>query len=282
MITFTKMVQIMQNFWEKQGCTILPSMDTEVGAGTYHPATLFGPSMHEKYCVQFVQQAKRPQDGREGKHPNRLFTHHQLQIVMQPVPSNMENLVMDCFALLNLNTPDHDIKLVEDDWKNPTLGAAGLGWEVRCNETEVMQFTYFQQLGSKPLKTAFVELAYGLERLAMQVQNKQNVYDLAWSEDFTYGEIRQNMEIAQTQETALLNTQTLKSTFANHEQFANTLIDNQLWEAAYIHCCKMSHIFNLLDAQNLSQSQREFYVAKIRHFTKTCLAGFTKKHTAAR
>lgn len=264
---FSDMIVTMQQFWLEQGCSVLQSFDTEVGAATYHPATIFGTRSKTSYNVQFVQLCKRPQDGRAGTHPNRLFTHHQFQIIMQPVPSNIQELVLACFEKLGLS--NDDIRFIEDDWKNPTLGAAGIGWEVRCNEMEVLQYTYFQQLGSLPLKHICVELAYGLERLAMRVQNVQNVYDLKWSDTQTYGDIRRQTEYENTLEIKHLHK--LEDVFLQHKINHKHLIEAELKLAAYTQVCKMSHAFNLLDAQGLAVSQREHYIKQIRQCTKDCL-----------
>lgn len=272
------MISIMQDFWLKQGCSILQSFDTEIGAATYHPATIFNSLQTEDYNVQFVQLCKRPQDGRKGTHPNRLFTHHQFQVIMQPVPSNIEQLVMECFAKLGLDHPDYDIRFVEDDWKNPTLGAAGIGWEVRCNEMEVLQYTYFQQLGSRALKHVCVELAYGLERLAMRVQNVDSVYDLIWDQDLTYGQVRQQLEYENTTEIEFMNRTYLLNMFEQHASLHSVLLDKNLPLAAYISVCKMSHTFNLLDTKGLSHSIRETYIDRIRQCTKNCIANFMEHH----
>lgn len=270
-INFSQMILMMQDFWAKQGCAILQGIDTEVGAATYHTATIFGIFNSDQYNVQFVQPCKRPQDGRAGKHPNRLFTHHQFQVIMQPVPTNIQSLVLDCFSMLGLKTPDYDIRFVEDDWKNPTIGAAGLGWEVRCNEMEVLQYTYFQQIAGITLKNIPVELAYGLERLAMRVQNKTSIYDLMWSDTQTYLEVRLQQEKEDTISLQHTNPTILITLFEQFEALYKTYIEANLALSAYVQCTKMSHTFNMLDAIGLGNSQREEYIAKIRKYTKNAL-----------
>lgn len=270
-INFEKMIRIMQEFWSQKGCVILPSMDTEMGAATYHPYMLFGAKSNGQLVqglngdgesnVQFVQKSRRPQDGRAGVHPHRLYTHHQFQVVFDDVPHEIERYVRECFALLNLE--DSDLRFVEDNWNNPTLGAAGLGWEVRCNEMEILQYTYFQQIASKPCIKA--ELAYGLERLALQVQKKSNVYDLQWSDSMTYGDLFMQAEVENTRELELYDVEDLVNLFEMYKKYAQRFLTNLLPYAGYQYASKMSHIFNLLDAKGaLSHSQKNVYVQQIR------------------
>lgn len=268
------MILVMQEFWSKQGCNILQGMDTEMGAATYHIGTIFGIFNSPDYRVQFVQPSKRPQDGRAGTHPNRLFTHHQFQVIMQPVPDNIQELVLDCFALLGLQSKDYDIRFVEDDWKNPTIGAAGLGWEVRCNEMEVLQYTYFQQIGGIPLTNIPVELAYGLERLALRVQNKSSIYDLMVSDTQTYGDIHLELEKENTYSVQNTDPKNLIDMFALYESNYLTYINKKLPIVAYIQCMKMSNTFNILDTLGLGYSKREEYIGKIRTYTKQALLNY--------
>lgn len=268
----------MQNFWLKQGCSILQAMDTEMGAATYHVGTIFGVLSNPTYNVQFIQPSKRPHDGRAGEHPNRLFTHHQFQVIMQPIPNNIQELVSQCFAELGLNSDDIDIRYVEDDWQNPSIGAAGLGWEVRGNEMEILQYTYFQQIASRPLKTKAVELAYGLERLALLVQNKTSVYDLMWSDSLSYADIRKQLEIENTKETELNDMKTLSEMFQIHENNYKKYMQNELFMASYIQCMKMSHTFNLMDTLGLGSTRRAEYIAKIRDYTKTAVSSYQTLH----
>lgn len=275
-MNFSQMILTMQQFWSTQGCAILQAMDTEVGAATYHIGTIFGILNAPNYNVQFVQPSKRPQDGRSGTHPNRLFTHHQFQVIMQPIPNNIQQLVLECFAQLGLHTPDYDIRFIEDDWKNPTIGAAGLGWEVRCNELEVLQYTYFQQIGGITLKHIPVELAFGLERLALRVQKITSIYDLMWSDTQTYGDIRLKLEQENTNEILYTPVQNLLTQFKIYLDNSNQFLQNNLPLAAYIQCTKMSHTFNILDTIGLSNTEREQYIEQIRNQTKKCILLYTQ------
>lgn len=270
-MNFSQMILTMQEFWAEQGCSILQPIDMEVGAGTYHPATIFGILDNPNQKVVYVQPSRRPQDGRAGKNPNRLYMHHQLQVVIQSVPENIQDLVSECFKRVGITGEDYDLRYVEDNWKSPGLGAAGFGWEVRCNELEVLQYTYFQQMGGYALKNIPVELAYGLERLAMRVQKKESIYDLMWNDTQTYAQVRLEEERQMSEATYALDTELLTAQFKTHEEAYSKLMEKELFLAAYQECLRMSHIFNNMDAIGLGYIQRETYIKKIRGYSRNCI-----------
>ncbi len=242
-----------------------------MGAGTFHPATTLRSLGEKPWKTAYVQPSRRPTDGRYGENPNRLQHYYQFQVLIKPSPSNIKKLYLNSIATIGINHNEHDIRFVEDDWESPTLGAAGLGWEVWCNGMEITQFTYFQQMAGIECKPISVEITYGLERLCMFIQNKKNVFDLKWNTDgVSYKEVFYQSEkefSAYNFEHA--NTDNLLKIFDMIEQEAKSLIERKLSLPAYDQCLKASHIFNLLDARGvISVAQRAEYISKIRDLTK--------------
>ena len=287
--SFQKIIINLQSFWIDQGCVLLQPYDLEVGAGTFHPATVLrvlGPDPIWK--AAYVQPCRRPSDGRYGENPNRLQHYYQFQVITQPSAEDIQNLYLESLKFIGLNPKDHDIRFVEDDWESPTLGASGLGWEIWCDGMEISQFTYFQQVGGIEVKPVASEITYGLERLAMFIQKIENVYDLDWDGieknkgGKTYGDIflRQEKEFSiynfEKSDTPLLFKQ-----FNDAEIECRNLLDdkkNSLALPAYHQCIKASHIFNLLDARGvISVSERQSYILRVRNMAKSsCLAWMGK------
>tara|TARA_B100001769_G_scaffold106561_1_gene82758 strand:+ start:1031 stop:1912 length:882 start_codon:yes stop_codon:yes gene_type:complete len=261
----------LQKYWSNQGCIILQPYDMEVGAGTFHPATTLRSLGPKPWKAAYVQPSRRPTDGRYGDNPNRLQHYYQFQVIIKPSPNNIKKLYLNSLNKIGINYKEHDIRFVEDDWESPTLGAAGLGWEVWCDGMEITQFTYFQQMAGFECKPVSVELTYGLERICMFTQQKKNVYDLDWNDkgikykdvfhqaekEFSY----YNFEFA--------NTDNLFKIFEMTEQEAKNLLTKNVSLPAYDQCLKASHIFNILDARGvISVAQRAEYIARIRDITK--------------
>jgi len=270
-LTFQETILNLQKYWAKQGCVLLQPYDLEVGAGTFHPATTLRSLGEKPWKVAYVQPSRRPTDGRYGDNPNRLHHYYQFQVLIKPSPKNIKKLYLNSIASIGINHEEHDIRFVEDDWESPTLGAAGLGWEVWCNGMEITQFTYFQQMAGIECKPISVEITYGLERLCMFIQNKKNVFDLKWNDEgVLYREIFHQAEkefSAYNFEHA--NTENLFKIFDMLEKEALTLSEKKISLPAYDQCLKASHIFNILDARGvISVAQRAEYIARIRDLTK--------------
>ncbi len=270
-LTFQETILALQKYWSKQGCVIIQPYDLEVGAGTFHPATTLRSLGEKPWKTAYVQPSRRPTDGRYGDNPNRLQHYYQFQVLIKPSPNNIKKLYLNSIAAIGINYNEHDIRFVEDDWESPTLGAAGLGWEVWCNGMEITQFTYFQQMAGVECKPISVEITYGLERLCMFIQNKKNVFDLNWnSEGISYKDIFYQSEkefSAYNFEHA--NTDNLFKIFNMIEEEAKSLIEKKFSLPAYDQCLKASHIFNILDARGvISVAQRSDYISKIRDLTK--------------
>ena len=270
-LTFQETILALQRYWSKHGCVILQPYDLEVGAGTFHPATTLRSLGEKPWKTAYVQPSRRPTDGRYGENPNRLQHYYQFQVLIKPSPSNIKKLYLNSIATIGINHNENDIRFVEDDWESPTLGAAGLGWEVWCNGMEITQFTYFQQMAGIECKPISVEITYGLERLCMFIQNKKNVFDLKWNnEDVSYKEIFYQAEkefSAYNFEYA--NTDSLFKIFDMIQQEAKSLIEKKVSLPAYDQCLKASHVFNILDARGvISVAQRAEYISKIRDLTK--------------
>ena len=261
----------LQKFWSKNGCVILQPYDMEVGAGTFHPATTLRSLGPKPWKAAYVQPSRRPSDGRYGDNPNRLQHYYQFQVIIKPSPINIKKLYLNSLSVIGINHKEHDIRFVEDDWESPTLGAAGLGWEVWCDGMEISQFTYFQQMAGFECKPVSVEITYGLERICMFTQQKKNVYDLVWNnEGIDYREVYHQSEkefSAYNFEHA--NTENLFKIFDMHESEAKLLVEKSISLPAYDQCLKASHIFNLLDARGaISVAQRAEYIGRIREITK--------------
>ena len=272
-LSFQDIIMNLQKFWGKNGCVILQPYDMEVGAGTFHPATTLRSLGPKPWKAAYVQPSRRPTDGRYGENPNRLQHYYQYQVIIKPSPKNIKQLYLKSLATIGIDVKNHDIRFVEDDWESPTLGAAGLGWEVWCDGMEITQFTYFQQMTGIECKPVPVEITYGLERLCMFVQGKNNVFDLDWNnEGVKYKEVffqaekefsAYNFEFA--------NTDTLLKNFESTENECKSLLEKKLSLPAYDQCLKASHIFNLLDARGvIGVAERTGYITRIRELAKGC------------
>ena len=270
-LSFQDIIMNLQKFWGKYGCVILQPYDIEVGAGTFHPAPTLRSLGPKPWKAAYVQPSRRPTDGRYGENPNRLQHYYQFQVIIKPSPKDIKQTYLKSLASIGIDTKKHDIRFVEDDWESPTLGAAGLGWEVWCDGMEVTQFTYFQQMTGIECKPVPVELTYGLERLCMFIQGKKNVYDLDWNnEGVKYKEVFFQAEkefSAYNFEHA--NTETLLKTFEFAEAECKALLEKKLALPAYDQCLKASHVFNLLDARGvIGVAERTGYINRIRELAK--------------
>jgi glycyl-tRNA synthetase alpha chain len=268
---FQDVILTLQNFWAKAGCLIVQPYDSEVGAGTFNPATFFRVIGPEPWKAAYVQPSRRPTDGRYGENPNRLQHYFQFQVILKPSPDNVQDIYLESLAAIGFSASRHDIRFVEDDWESPTLGAWGLGWEVWLDGMEVSQFTYFQQVGGIDLSPVSVELTYGLERITMYLQQKDSVYDLAWNKDVTYGQIYQRGEY----EHSRYNFEESDAAMLLHhfnacEQECKRLCELGLPWPAYDYCLKCSHAFNMLEARGaISITERTGYIARVRNLASS-------------
>ena len=279
--TFQQVVLNLQNFWAEHGCVLLQPYDLEVGAGTSHTATFLRAIGPEPWNAAYVQPSRRPNDGRYGENPNRLQHYYQYQVVLKPSPLNIQELYLDSLRTLGIDPKAHDVRFVEDDWENPTLGAWGLGWEVWLDGMEVTQFTYFQQVGGLDCKPVLGEITYGLERLAMYLQGVENVYDLVWAEypdgtQVSYGDVFHQNEVEQsTYNFEHSNVDFLFSLFANYESEAKRLMEAELALPAYEMVLKAGHTFNLLDARGaISVTERAAYIGRIRNLSRSVAGAY--------
>ena len=273
--TFQDTILNLQKFWIKNGCIILQPYDMEVGAGTFHPATTLRSLGPKPWKAAYVQPSRRPTDGRYGDNPNRLQHYYQFQVIIKPSPANIKKLYLNSLSVVGIDHKSHDIRFVEDDWESPTLGAAGLGWEVWCDGMEITQFTYFQQMAGFECKPVSVEITYGLERICMFTQEKKNVYDLIWNnENIKYREVfHQSEKEFSAYNFDYANTENLLKMFDMFENEAKSLIEKKISLPAYDQCLKASHVFNVLDARGaISVAQRAEYIARIREITKSVAA----------
>jgi len=270
MKTFQQIILTLQSYWDQQGCALLQPYDMEVGAGTSHTATFLRAIGPEPWKAAYVQPSRRPKDGRYGENPNRLQHYYQYQVVMKPAPANILDLYLGSLGALGFDLKQNDTRFVEDDWENPTLGAWGLGWEVWLNGMEVTQFTYFQQVGGIDCKPVTGEITYGLERLAMYLQGVDNVYNLQWTADMSYGDVYKQNEVEQsTYNFEHSDTDFLFTAFTAHEKQAKHLIDVPLALPAYEQVLKAAHTFNLLDARGvISVTERAAYMGRIRNLAR--------------
>ena len=270
-ISFQDTILNLQKYWSKKGCVILQPYDLEVGAGTFHPATTLRSLGPKPWKTAYVQPSRRPTDGRYGDNPNRLQHYYQFQVLIKPSPKDIKKLYLNSLGSIGINYKEHDIRFVEDDWESPTLGAAGLGWEVWCNGMEITQFTYFQQMAGIECSPISVEITYGLERLCMFIQNKKNVFDLVWNDDgILYRDVFYQSEKEFSEYNFdYANTENLFKIFDMLESEAKSLIEKKISLPAYDQCLKSSHVFNLLDARGvISVAQRAEYIGRIRDLTK--------------
>ncbi|WP_253300085.1 glycine--tRNA ligase subunit alpha [Wolbachia endosymbiont of Chironomus riparius] len=272
-MNFQDIVKELQNFWSKQGCSILYPYTSEVGAGTLHPATIMSAISKDPCKIAYLQPVIRPADGRHGDSPNRLYQHHQYQVVIKPSVDNLQELYLTSLKILGISIEDYDIKFIEDDWENPSVGASGLGWEVACNGMEVTQFTYIQQVGGIDCNQIPGEIAYGLERLAMCIQNVSNVYDIIWNDyGITYGDIFKQREYEfSCLALEYYETKVVQQQFEDTEKLCKFLIEKEMSLAAYDQCIKTSHLLNLLDSRGaLGINERTAYIGRVRELTKKC------------
>ena len=279
--SFQDLILTLQQFWAKQGCVLLQPYDLEVGAGTFHPATTLRALGPKPWKAAYVQPSRRPTDGRYGENPNRLQHYYQFQVILKPSPDNIQELYLDSLNALGIDTANHDIRFVEDDWESPTLGAWGLGWEVWCDGMEVSQFTYFQQVGGFECSPVSGEITYGLERLAMYVQGVENVYDLDWNgAGVTYGDVYlQNEQEFSAWNFEVADTDRLFQHFKDAEAECALALEAKLALPAYDQCLKASHTFNLLDARGvISVTERASYIGRVRTLAKACCEAWLVKN----
>ena len=287
-LTFQEIILNLQKYWNDQGCALLQPYDMEVGAGTSHTATFLRSLGPEPWKAAYVQPSRRPKDGRYGENPNRLQHYYQYQVVLKPAPANILELYLGSLEALGFDLKKNDIRFVEDDWENPTLGAWGLGWEVWLNGMEVTQFTYFQQVGGIDCKPITGEITYGLERLAMYLQGVESVYDLVYTRgengarDLSYGDVFKQNEVEQsTYNFEHSDADFLFTAFSAHEKQAKHLIENKLSLPAYEQVLKAAHTFNLLDARGaISVTERAAYIGRIRNLARAVAAAYLESRAA--
>lgn len=279
---FQDVITALHKFWARKGCILVQPYDLEIGAGTFHPATLMRALGPEPWNVAYVQPSRRPTDGRYGENPNRLQHYYQYQVILKPSPQDVQQLYLASLKVLGIDPLAHDIRFVEDDWESPTLGASGLGWEVWLDGMEITQFTYFQQAGSIELSPIPVELTYGLERISMYLQGVDNVFDLQWNQFLTYGDVHHQQEVEQsTYNFEIADVPLLLDLFKQYEQEAKRCLDCGLVLPAYEYCLKCSHTFNLLDARGaISVTERTGYIGRIRNLARASAQAYVKQREA--
>ena len=275
-MNFQDLILTLHRFWADRGCVIHQPYDLEMGAGTFHPATFLRSLGPEPWRAAYPQACRRPTDGRYGENPNRMQHYYQYQVVLKPAPDNIQGLYLESLKQLGIDPKKHDIRFVQDDWESPTLGAWGLGWEVRLDGMEITQFTYFQEIGGIPLNPITGEITYGTERIAMYLQQVDNVYDLTWTDGVGYGDVHHRSEV----EFSRYNFEEgdvpmLMATFQAFEGECKRLLDNNLTLPAYDYCIKTSHMFNLLDARGaISVTERTAYIARVRALARRCAESY--------
>lgn len=276
---FQDVILSLQNFWARKGCVLMQPYDIEMGAGTFHPATLLKVLGTKPWKTAYVQPSRRPTDGRYGKNPNRLQHYYQFQVILKPSPLNIQKLYLQSLKILGIDSLEHDIRFVEDDWESPTLGASGLGWEVWLDGMEITQFTYFQHAGSIELSPVSVEITYGLERISMYLQKIDNVFDLQWNDSITYRDVYHQQEFEQsTYNFEQADVAMLLELFNKYEAEAVRIIKESLVLPAYEYCLKCSHTFNILDARGaISVTERTGYITRIRNIARACAKEYLRK-----
>ena len=277
-MTFQEIILNLQQYWSDNRCVIMQPYDVEVGAGTFNPSTFLKVLGSKPWRCAYVEPSRRPTDGRYGENPNRLQHYYQFQVIIKPSPDDSKSLYLDSLRTLGVDLVKHDIRFVEDDWESPTLGATGLGWEVWLDGMEITQFTYFQQVGGIELDVISLELTYGLERIAMFIQEKESVYDLEWVDGCTYGDVhkldevqfsRYNFEVA--------DTSMLLKQFDMYEQECKKLLKADIVIPAYDYVLKCSHAFNMLDARkSIGVAQRTRYIGRVRGLAKGCAESYLR------
>lgn len=278
-LTFQDIIQTLQRYWGEQGCVLMQAYDTEKGAGTMSPYTFLRAIGPEPWNAAYVEPSRRPADGRYGENPNRLYQHHQFQVVMKPSPIDIQERYLESLRVLGLDLLAHDVRFVEDNWENPSMGCAGLGWEVWLDGMEVTQFTYFQQVGGLECHPTTVEITYGLERLASYLQGVDNVYDIEWTKGVKYGEIFQQPEYEYSVYSfEVSDPDVLLQLFQTYETTAIQCLDQGLVHPAYDYILKCSHTFNVLDARGVvSVTERAGYLARIRHLARRVAQQFVSE-----
>jgi glycyl-tRNA synthetase alpha chain len=281
-LTFQEIILRLQQYWGERGCLIGQPYDTEVGAGTFHPATFLRALGPEPWRVAYVQPSRRPTDGRYGENPNRLQHYYQFQVILKPAPEDVQAQYLNSLVALGLKVPDHDVRFVQDDWESPSLGAWGLGWEVRLDGMEITQFTYFQEIGGIELSPISAEITYGLERIAMYLQQVDSVFDLQWTDTVRYGDVHHESEVQFSRYNFdRAHVPSLFTLFDLHEQEAKRLLTDDLVLPAYDQCMKTSHVFNVLDARGaISVTERATYIARVRGMARACAEGWVKQREA--
>lgn len=275
-MNFQQLILSLQNYWGEQGCIILQPYDIEKGAGTMNPATFLKALGPEPWNVAYVEPSRRPTDGRYGENPNRLQHYFQFQVILKPSPDNVQELYLDSLRALGIDPLEHDVRFVEDNWESPTLGAWGLGWEVWLDGMEVTQFTYFQQCGGIDCKPVCAEITYGIERLAMFIQNVDSVYDITWVGDVTYGDVYHQNEVDySTYNFKVSDADMLFKLFDMYEAETHRVIEAGLVQPAYDYALKCSHTFNLLDARGaISVTERQSFIARVRSLARLCAEAY--------
>lgn len=278
-MNFQDIISALSAYWGRQQCINFHPYDVEKGAGTMNPATFLRVLGPEPWNVCYVEPSRRPADGRYGDNPNRLYQHYQFQVIMKPSPDNIQELYLESLRELGIHPEEHDIRFVEDNWESPTLGAWGMGWEVWLDGMEVTQFTYFQQVGSLDIKPAAVEITYGLERLAMYIQGVENVYDIKWVGDVTYGDVYHTNEVEQScYSFDIADTDLLFDLFDKYEKEAKRVLLTGNIHPAYDYVLKCSHTFNLLDARGaISVDERTNYIGRVRALARLCAAAYVEQ-----
>ena len=271
-MTFQEIIFALQKYWSSKGCVLGNPYDIEKGAGTFNPNTFLMSLGPEPWSVAYVEPSRRPKDGRYGENPNRVYQHHQFQVIMKPSPLNIQELYLESLRVLGIEPEKHDIRFVEDDWESPTLGAWGLGWEVWLDGMEVTQFTYFQQVGGLELDPIPVEITYGLERIALYIQNKENIYDLEWAPGVKYGDMRFQFEFENSKYAfELADRDQHFKWFDDYEKEAKRILDEGLVLPAYDYVLKCSHVFNVLDSRGaISTTERMAYILRVRNLARKC------------
>ncbi|MBS6524647.1 glycine--tRNA ligase subunit alpha [Aedoeadaptatus acetigenes] len=279
---FQGMIQKLQEYWNDQGCTVLEAYDTEKGAGTMSPHTFMRTLGPEPWRTVYVEPSRRPADGRYGDNPNRLYQHHQLQVILKPSPEDVQELYLKSLEVLGIDPLKHDIRFVEDNWESPTLGAWGLGWEVWLDGMEITQFTYFQQVGGINCDLESAELTYGLERIAMYLQDVDTVYDIDWNGHIKYGDIFKKAEYEHSKYSfEIADIDLLKQLFDMYEKEASRVLDLDLVLPGYDFVLKCSHTFNLLDARGaISVSQRASYISRVRNLARLSAQKYIQQREA--
>lgn len=279
---FQDMIMALKKYWSEQGCSVLEPYDVEKGAGTMNPNTFLRALGPEPWRVVYVEPSRRPADGRYGDNPNRLYQHHQLQVILKPAPDDIQEIYLNSLKAIGIDPHQHDIRFVEDNWESPTLGAWGVGWEVWLDGMEITQFTYFQQVGGISLEPESGEITVGLERIAMYIQNVDNVYDLQWDDHLTYGDLFKQAEYENSKysfETA--NVPMLRHLFDDFELEAMAQIEQGLILPAYDYILKCSHVFNVLDARGaISVSERNHFILRVRDMARSVAELYIAKREA--